>query len=305
MRRVRPGESVTVSLIVCTRNRASRLPFFLDLLCSLDAPRDGWDLILVDHASTDGTGDVIRTFAASAPFPVQHLNATSRGLTGAKSVAIAHSRGRILAFTDDDCYLRPEHLRALVEVFAEHRVGGGRVVLHDPTDARISIRELETSKDIAPETFVRPGVIHGANMAITREVAESIGGFDPLFGPGMPCAAAKDVEYIARTIWAGWRARYDPATVVAHHHGRKPGKETDQYWFTYDYGRGAYFTKFLLMRRSRRTYLQHWRGLLLERSKQPGARDKFVRELAGGRRYLVQRTFGYQPIPRFTERSST
>ena len=139
------GESVQVSLIVCTRNRASRLPYFLERLCSLESPRNRWELILVDHASTDSTGDVIARFASGAPFPVRHLRATAPALTGAKNAAIAHSRGEILAFTDDDCYPQPDHLRAPTEVFSEHRSAsfGSRVLLHDPSDARVAIRDLE------------------------------------------------------------------------------------------------------------------------------------------------------------------
>jgi len=40
--------------------------------------------------------------------------------------------------------IRNRTICALIEVFSEHRVGivGGRVVLHDPTDAR-AIRDLE------------------------------------------------------------------------------------------------------------------------------------------------------------------
>jgi glycosyltransferase involved in cell wall biosynthesis len=295
------GESVQVSLIVCTRNRASRLPYFLERLCSLESPRNRWELILVDHASTDSTGDVIARFASGAPFPVRHLRATAPALTGAKNAAIAHSRGEILAFTDDDCYPRPDHLRALVEVFSEHPVGivGGRVLLHDPSDARVSIRDVETPSGIEPASFVRPGVIHGANMAMTRELVCAMGGFDPLFGPGAPCVAAEDVEYIARAVWAGWRARYDPTPVVAHHHGRKPGKDTDRYVRGYDYGRGAYYAKFLLNSRARKTYLQHWRWLVRERSGQQGARRKLLGELAGAQRYLLQRALHPEPIPQF------
>jgi len=61
----------------------------LERLCSLESPRNGWELILVDRASTDSTGDVIARFASGAPFPVRHLRATAPSLTGAKNAAIA------------------------------------------------------------------------------------------------------------------------------------------------------------------------------------------------------------------------
>ena len=290
------GSGVRVSLIVCTRNRASRLPDFFARLALLEPPRGGCELILVDHGSADATPAQIKMFAPGAPFPVRSLRIAVPGLTRAKNLALAHAQGDFIAFTDDDCYPRPDYLRAWVEVFKEHRIGvaGGRVVLHDPSDARVSVKDVETAMDIAPQSFVPAGIIHGANMAVTREVVRAIGGFDPLFGPGTPCAAAEDIEYIARAVWAGRRGRYDPRPVVAHHHGRKPGRDTEMYMHGYDYGRGAYYTKFVLNSQARSAYLRHW-----YRATQRQRWRRLRRELVGGRRYLVQRIIHPERIPQF------
>jgi len=291
-------QSPKVSVIVCTRNRAARLPEFFSHLARLDFPVDDWELVIVDHASSDRTPETIEEFAARTRIRVRHVRAVTDALTGAKNIGLAHARGDILAFTDDDCYPRPDYLRALIEVFAEHPAGvvGGRVVLHDPTDARLSIRDVDTPTDVEPASFVKAGTIHGANMAIRREVVRAVGGFDPLFGPGTRCKAAEDIEYVARAVWAGWRARYDPRPVVAHHHGRKPGADTERYRRTYDCGRGAYYTKYLLVPRARRVYLRHW--IELTRRAPRGVRFKrLARELAGGQRYLLERTVRPKPIP--------
>jgi hypothetical protein len=291
-------ESPKISLIVCTRNRAARLPDFFASLTRLDFPVDAWELVIVDHASSDRTPEIIEQFAAGTRIHVRHVRAITDALTGAKNIGLTHARGDILAFTDDDCYPRPDYLQALSEVFAEQQAGvvGGRVVLHDPTDARLSIRDVETPADLGPATFVRAGTIHGANMAIRREVVRAVGGFDPLFGPGTRCLAAEDIEYVARAVWAGWPARYDPRPVIAHHHGRKPGEDTERYRRTYDYGRGAYYTKFLLVPRARRVYLRQW--IELTRRAPRGVRSKrLARELAGGQRYLLERAVRPKPIP--------
>jgi glycosyltransferase involved in cell wall biosynthesis len=292
-----------ISLIVCTRNRSARLPQFFAHLALLDFPQDAWELIIVDHASSDRTPQAIEEFAAATPISSCHVRALTDSLTGAKNIGLTHARGDILAFTDDDCYVRPDYLRALADVFAGHDVGvvGGRVVLHDPTDARLSIRDVDTPADIAPHTFVRAGAIHGANMAVRRDVARAVGGFDPLFGPGTRCMAAEDVEYVARAVWAGWGARYDPRPVVAHHHGRKPGDDAERYRGTYDYGRGAYYTKYILVPRARRVYLREW--IALTRCAPRAVwRSRLKRELAGGQRYLVERLVRPQAIPQVPAR---
>jgi glycosyltransferase involved in cell wall biosynthesis len=286
-------------MIVCTRNRASRLPRFLSAVGGLEPVPFGWELLIVDHASTDDTARIIQKFAASATFPIRPLHAAAGALSHAKNQAIAASRGEILAFTDDDCYPRADYLLALADVFQAHDVGvlGGRVVRHDPTDANVSIRDVDTPTSIEPCTFVPPGTVHGANLAVRREVLAAIGGFDPLLGPGTPCVAAEDIELVARAVWAGWRGRYDPAPVVSHHHGRKPGEEADRVRRGYDYGRGAYYTKFMLDSRSRRVYLRGWYETSRRRPRAV-ARERVRRELAGGGRYLRQRMLRGEPLRR-------
>jgi len=277
-----------VSLIVCTKDRAARLAPFLSCLASLEAPPGGWELVLVDNASHDETRRVLDQFGKDAAFPVQCVHAATPGLSHARNMGLASARGQILAFTDDDCYPRRNYLRALVEVFDEGSYGfvGGRVVLHDPRDAPVCVRDVAEALDIQPRSFVATGLIHGANMAVTRDVVRSIGEFDPLLGAGTSCVAGEDTDYIARAVWAGWGGRYDPRPIVAHHHGRKPGHEADRQRMGYDYGRGAYYMKRILNPGSRRVYLSHWywRGRRDLRDRTFG---RLRRELVGGARYVA------------------
>jgi glycosyltransferase involved in cell wall biosynthesis len=293
-----------VSLVISTRNRAPRLPELFARLSRLEPPDSGWELILVDNGSTDGTPAAIREFAAAAPCPVRCVHAATPGLSHARNAGLRRAAGRIVAFTDDDCYPEPDYLRAIVEVFERHQPGvlGGRVVLHDATDARVGVKDVPNAFEIAPRTFVRPGVMHGANLAVRRDVLADIGGFDPLLGAGTPCMAGEDTDFIARVVWAGWTARYDPAPVVAHHHGRKPGAAADRQRQGYDRGRGAYYAKWALDARARRTYLREWYCSARRRLRKKDARP-IGRELAGACRYLVDRVLHTEPVPRF-DRSS-
>lgn len=290
---------MTVSLVVSTRNRGARLQDFFASLTRLESPVEGWELILVDNGSTDATGDAIRRFAAAAPFAVRCVHAATPGLSHARNAGIRHAAGRIVVFTDDDCYPQPDYLRAIVDVFEQHQAGvhGGRVVLHDPADARVGVKDASEAFEIPPGQFVRPGVMHGANMAARREVLEHVGGFDPLLGAGTRCMAGEDTDFIARAVWAGWTARYDPRAVVAHHHGRK-GTDAERQRRAYDRGRGAYYAKWLLDRRARRTYLRHWyySARRMVRKKDIGP---FRRELAGALRYLLERVLRASTVPRF------
>ena len=293
---------MTVSLVVSTRNRGVRLGDFFASLTRLAPPAESWELILVDNGSTDGTADAIHRFAASASFPVRYVRAATPGLSHARNAGLRHAGGRIVAFTDDDCYPHPDYLRAIVEVFERHPAGiiGGRVVLHDPEDARVGVKDAPEAFEISPGQFVRAGVMHGANMAVRREVLEQIGGFDPLLGAGTRCMAGEDTDFIARALWAGWTVRYDPRPVVAHHHGRK-GPDADRQRRSYDRGRGAYYGKWLLDRRARKTYLREW-YYSLRRAIRKQDLGPFGRELAGAWRYLLDRLLHADPVPSFGSR---
>lgn len=285
-----------ISLIVCTRNRAARLEEWFDRLSRLEAPAELWELILVDNASTDATPDILQQFVRRASVRARYVYAPLPGLGRARNAGVAAASGEILAFTDDDCYPQPDYLKALVHVFATYRPGfaGGRVLQHNPLHARVTLRENPNPLSLPPYTCFEPGVMHGCNMAVRREVFQSIGGFHPHLGPGAACLAADDTEFLARALWAGWSGRYDPALVVAHDHGRMKA-DAVRLRHSYHVAAGAYFMSFLLHPRARRAYLAYW-GRWILRHKEA---DRFGRELAGAWRFLVETTLRPEPVPRF------
>ena len=291
-----------VSLIVCTRNRSSQLPQFFAHVSRLEEPPGGCEVIVVDNGSTDATAEIVREFACSARLSVRYVQAPIPGLARARNRGIAASAGDLLVFTDDDCYPQPDFLRAMVAVYERHRVGfiGGRVILHDSTDSVIAVKDSNTPCDIAPYGYVRPGLIHGANMAVSMDLVRAVGGFDPHLGAGTPCIAGEDTEYFARAVWAGWRGRYDPGPVVAHHHGRKPGSDARRHFKGYDYGRGAYFLKLLLAPASRRIYAKYWYRRLRRRIAEGDLLGP-CREFIGAARYVVSRVLHAEHVPSFSE----
>ena len=288
------------SLIICTRNRADKLRTCLDYVSHLDALPGGWQLVLVDNGSTDATPDVIREFAeASSSRPVIAVALPTPGLGRARNAGIARSTGDICVFTDDDCYVRPDFLRQVHHVFETSTAGylGGRVVLHDPTDAPVTIKDVLTGEIIQPRRFIHPGTIHGANMAVRRDVFKSIGGFDPLLGSGTRWVC-DDVELLARACWAGWLGVFDPRPVVEHHHGRKAGSDVQRIERGYEYGIGAYYLKGVLNPASRIVYLREWNWALRAHLRK-GRIAAPRRQLIGAITYLLSRLSSRERIPRF------
>jgi glycosyltransferase involved in cell wall biosynthesis len=276
---------MSVSVIISTRNRASRLDEALRRLTQVQDPGVPCEIVVVDNNSTDGTADVVRRWEATSPIRVVGLRETRGGKALALNAGIAASRGELLFLTDDDCYVAPDCLAVLCRVFAEPTIGavGGRVLLFDPDDARITIQESTLARRLERDLLPEAGVIHGANMGFRREALLLAGGFDALMGPGTEFVC-EDIDAISRVHAVGWDVLFEPSLVVWHHHGRTSDTAVAALHRVYDYGRGAYLASALLDPRRRgaglRAVYWGWKAAPLARS---------VRELLGGVLYVAAR----------------
>jgi glycosyltransferase involved in cell wall biosynthesis len=258
-----------IALVVCTRNRAGRLDTFFESLRRLQSVL-AWELVIVDNGSTDDTGKRLKQFAAGFPGRIKLVFEPKPGLGRARNRGWLATSAPIIAFTDDDCYPEPGFLNQVHAIFDDASVGfsGGRILLHDATDARITIYEHPDEQVYDPKNFIVGGVIQGASMAFRRKALEDISGFDDNLGAGTPFAF-EDVDAELRALASGWKGKYDPRPVVYHHHGRKPGIEVEKLIRSYDTGRGGYYMKCILFMPQRWSCLRHWlRGMKRQPFKQ-------------------------------------
>jgi hypothetical protein len=60
---------------------------------------------------------------------------------------------------------------------------------------------------------------------------------------------------VAKALWHGFYAMYDPKPIVYHHHKRRTPEQLAELWRDYRTGTGAYFTLFIRNPASRWTYV--------------------------------------------------
>jgi glycosyltransferase involved in cell wall biosynthesis len=279
--------SPLLSLIICTRNRAPRLPALFGALRAMRASVK-WELVLVDNGSTDGTQDRLRDLAPSVDAPTVIVSEPHPGLGRARNAGIHASRGSVLAFTDDDCYPAVDYVDAVALAFASSTDAfiGGRILLYDAEDHPITIRVDDARIPISAYSVVPTGLIQGANMAFRRETLERIRGFDDALGAGTPFFN-DDVDAIARASAAGFPGSYVPEPLVHHHHGRRDPADIEALWRSYDHGRGAYYAKCVFDLPTRWRVARYWWQTV--GVQKPHAT---LRELGGALEYSARRLTG-------------
>jgi glycosyltransferase involved in cell wall biosynthesis len=276
-------EQPEISLVICTRNRCSQLEQCLQSLEKLRFDRL-WEVVVVDNGSTDATAACLEQAVQRATLTLVAAHEARPGLSFARNRGISTASGRLIAFTDDDCYPAPDYLARVVACFDQEDISflGGRTLLYDNRDARICIQEKADREFIEPRTFVGPSLIQGMNFAAERRALVEVGGFDLRLGAGSRFCSAEDTEIMGRMSWAGLRGLYDPGPVVYHHHQRNDPADIDRLVRGYSVGMGAYLLKFTVRKDSRRVYLRSW----LARAR-VGWRTRTLREFKGALRFAA------------------
>jgi GT2 family glycosyltransferase len=233
-----------ISVIISSRNRAASLIQCLRYFAAAGMQQHKAELVLVDNGSSDTTFDTMMDFRNQADFLVTVVREERCGLSNARNAGLAASRGDIVVFTDDDCYIAPDFLKVVAEIFSTKPIDycGGRILLFDEYDSRYGCDLNPRFLFIPPRTFLDPGDIQGANMVFRRAVIDRIGGFDTMLGAGTPFRC-EDIDYCTRASWAGFAGAHVPELVVYHHHGRKPGKAIKELQRANEYAEGAYYAK--------------------------------------------------------------
>jgi glycosyltransferase involved in cell wall biosynthesis len=195
-----------VSVIIPHYNDLANLERCLTFLAAQTLPKGQFEVIVADNNSHCGIDEVRRVcgdfvHVVSAPVP---------GAGPARNIAIEASRGRYLAFTDQDCRPAPNWLEQGLDALSTSEMVGGRVEIeYEDPGCPTAVEAFERVFAFNVQRYVKKlGFGVTANMFVPREVFDRVGGFRPE-GPD-------DLEWGQRATSAGYRWRYRPEVVVAH-----------------------------------------------------------------------------------------
>ncbi|WP_011306147.1 glycosyltransferase [Methanosarcina barkeri] len=207
-----------VSVVVGIRNEEKFIEECIESLINLDYPRDSYEIIIIDGMSTDKTRDIVQKY------PVKLLLNEKKNVAAARNLGVENARGELVAFTDGDCKVDPQWLKALVHEMQTSPddvvcFGGPNLIFDtDPVFGRVVGYAQESflgsggsaqSKNSTKKHYVSS--LPNCNAMYKKAAIKEVGGFDERFVVGQD----GDLNY--RIGKKGNKFLYIPNAQVLHH----------------------------------------------------------------------------------------
>jgi glycosyltransferase involved in cell wall biosynthesis len=205
---------LTVSIVICTRNRADYLRDCLEAVSQLDPGAD--EVLVVDNTAGD-----IEAESLAKVFGARYIVEESPGLSRARNRGLYETDSEIIAFLDDDAIPNSNWLGLLLEEFAnpDLAIATGETVPPDfAADSNLdtATRYLSNKDPLWFEIATFGGLGFGTNMALRRDACSGWKGFDERLGRGTPLRIAEESHAFASLLSRGYRAAHVPAAIVVH-----------------------------------------------------------------------------------------
>jgi GT2 family glycosyltransferase len=238
--------------IVVAHNSGAHIEECLHALCG----HAGWDIVLLDNASSDDTLARVRKFRDRVRIIANDQN---RGFCGAVNHCVAVTNSSVVVVLNPDTVAMSGALDRLAAAIENSSVGaaGGMLVGRDgKPQLGFIFRQFPTLFAMVGETLLlnrlwptnpwnrryrcfqadysKAQVVDqpaGAALAFRREVWQQLGGFDEQFYP----VWFEDVDFCRRARNCGWQLFYEPTAVFGHSGGHSveqlPFPQRQLFWY--------------------------------------------------------------------------
>lgn len=220
---------VELTVVIAAFDAEATLGEQLDALAAQRAPF-GWELVVADNGSTDGTAALARSYADRLPVRVVDASAT-RGAGAARNVGVSVARAPLVAFCDADDVVGDGWLVAMRTALRTHAFVAGRFDAERLNTPRV-LRSRTVPQTAGLQESTRLPGLHAAgagNMGIRADVFRAVGGFDP------GCLFLEDTDLCWRVQLAGVPLTWVPEAVL---HVRLRGSVRSSAQQGYHYGTG-------------------------------------------------------------------
>jgi glycosyltransferase involved in cell wall biosynthesis len=259
---------MTLSIIICSYNRASYISDALTSLYGQSSGLDDFEVIIVDNNSIDNTKEVYAQWRqTNTNGQFSFISETKQGASFARNTGAAIAKGEWVCFMDDDAVATTDYVKNIIKHIQDQPfiVGfGGRIIPKyipgEPKWMSYYVSSLVGNFDYAPTAcaFENGKYPLESNMIVKKSVYDQIGGFNVNL-PGVVGTlriGGEGKELFYKIIALGHTIYYDPSICV--HHVVEVKKLTSEYMYrvasgigrgektrTLNISNGAYLMKIL------------------------------------------------------------
>jgi glycosyltransferase involved in cell wall biosynthesis/SAM-dependent methyltransferase len=194
---------------------------------------DGWELLLCDDGSDDGSVAIARRYTGEYPDRIrylEHAGHANRGMSATRNLGLANARGEFVGFLDADDVWVPEKLSRQVALLQQQREAGavyGRLHVWHAWTRRTADLAQDYVQPLGgppnqlvkpPELllrFLRNDVYTPSGLLFRREVLAEVGGYEEAFrgmhedGVVMAKICLKWPLYASGEVWYKYRQHPD------------------------------------------------------------------------------------------------
>lgn len=192
-----------LSFIIPALNEYKHLPRTLEAVHTAMAGHTGYEIILCDNGSSDGTPELARERGCKV------LQAPGATIARLRNLGVAASDGDLLIFIDSDVSLAPDWFTVLQKVCSSadnNTITGSKC--RPPADVKAFI--VSNWFALLPDS--NQNYINSGHLIVPRQVHDRIGGFDESLRTG------EDYDYCQRARQQGVNIRVQPE-LRAYHYG--------------------------------------------------------------------------------------
>jgi N-acetylglucosaminyl-diphospho-decaprenol L-rhamnosyltransferase len=208
-----------LAVVIVAHNNAAQIPETLAQVSN--QLRDGDELVVVDNASADGTGQAVDAAPRARILAQEH----NRGFAGGCNIGAAATSAPLLFFLNPDAQLAPGCLDALRRTALERPIWGAwQALVTMAGGSRINTAGNVTHflgmgwagrcgepVSQAPQTRIEVDFASGAALVVRRQAWRQVQGFDERY-----FMYGEDLDLALRLWSTGWRVGLEPDARVEH-----------------------------------------------------------------------------------------
>ncbi len=194
-----------VTVILPTYNEAGIIWKKLDNLYQQDYPKELFEVIVIDGASSDGTAEIVKKWSSEhEDISLKLIEESERkGKAHALNHALKHSKGEVIVIADADAFWPKNALLEAIKWFSDPKVGAVSCLKNPTSAGPVSIeegyRQYYNALRVAESKVYATPIFHGELAAFRKSLLEKLNGFPVDIG-------ADDSHTATRIALMGYRA---------------------------------------------------------------------------------------------------